>query len=80
VINTDDVLIDCFDDDVFLHNGTEGGIRIHTVLILSQLPPASWATSAKNWGCVYSIIIDQQWNALTLIFRSLNIHNPKVKS
>lgn len=27
-------------------NGTDGGIRTHTVLILSQVPPANWATSA----------------------------------
>lgn len=29
--------------------GTDGEIRTHTVLILNQVPPTNWATSAYNW-------------------------------
>lgn len=35
-----------------LKNGTPGGIRTHTILILNQTSPASWTTEAHTENLV----------------------------
>lgn len=49
--------------------GTDGEIRTHTVLILNQVPPANWATSAYNSGIYTTARIKRPQPFLLLVDR-----------